>query len=350
VPAAGSPCGPTTEVTGLLASKPVAVLVVEGEEDVRQAFCGDLSAAGYEPAGVASAAAARVLLAERSFPAAILDIFLPDGNGLSLVQDIRDRDAHAVVIVVTGFASLDTALTALRRGAYEYLCKPFTSEQLLQALRRGLERREVVLSNLRLAGELATLAQQLQAHRASLEGKVSEAETSLAAFTELPNKLSAAHEPGGALQVLCETAARLSGADLAALLAHRSGVFQVAAACGACAGVEEGCVLPTSPLLAAAMAEGHPVLATDLLLGSAPTDDHLAALGLGGAVVLAVRAASTTIGCLLCARRQPGGFSDETVSLLALIAAQAAIPLGQWLEQQAEPSPAERFIEINRLL
>lgn len=326
------------------------MLVVEGDDAARADFCRALADAGYQPVGAASAAEARAILGRRNFPAAVVDIFLPDGNGLSLVEEIRDKDSQAVVIVVTGFASLDTALTALRVGAYEYLCKPFTSEQLLQALQRGLQRRELVLSNLRLAGKLSALVQQLQAHRATLQGKVSEAESSLAAFTELPQKLSSAHEPTVALRVLCETAARLSGADLAVVLAHRLGYFQVAAGWGVGGGVDEGCVLPTSPLLAAAVAEGRPVLATDLLFGSPPTDDHLAALGLASAVVLSVPGAHGSLGGLLCARRQPGGFSEEAVSLLALIAAQAAVPLSRWLEQQAEPSPAERFIEIDRLL
>lgn len=331
-------------------TEPTVVLVVGGQDNERTDICQTLAQAGYQSLAVVSAAEARAVLAERSFPAAVVEIFLPDGNGLSLIEDIRGRDLQAVVVVTTSLASLDTALAALRLGAYEYLCRPFTGEQLLQALRRGLEKREVILSNLRLAAELSALAQQLQAHRASLQGKVGHAETSLAVFRALPEKLSAAHDSTVALRVLCETAARLGDADLAAVLAQRAGYFQVAAAWGTGIGVVEGCVLPSSPLLAAAMAEGTPALAADLLFGTPAMDDGLAALGLAGAVALCISGPHGSLGCLLCARQQPGGFQDETVSLLALVAALAAVPLSRWIEEQEEPSPAERFIEINRLL
>lgn len=346
----GKPRGLGATMMASSPAEPTVVLVVGGQDNERVEICQSLAQAGYQPLAVASAAEARAVLAEQSFPAAVVEIFLSDGNGLSLIEDIRGRDLQAVVIVTTGLASLDTALAALRLGAYEYLCKPFTCEQLLQALRRGLEKREVILSNLRLATELSALAQQLQAHRASLQGEVGHAETSLAVFRALPEKLSAAHEPTVALRVLCETAARLSGADLAAVLAQRPGYFQVAAAWGTGIGVVEGCVLPPSPLLAAAMAEGRPALASDLLFGTPTMDDGLAALGLAGAVALCIPGLHGSLGCLLCAHQQPGGFQGETVSLLALVAAQAAVPLSRWLEEREEPAPAERFIEIDRLL
>lgn len=329
---------------------PTAVLVVDDDEEVLKTASEALRRGGYEPVMAASATQAHDALANSAFPAAVVDIFLPDGRGLDLITEVHERDPQAVAIVVTGYASLDTALAALRLGAYEYLCKPFTGDQLLRALRRGLERRELILSNLRLASELGALAARLQAHRDSLQGQVGRVEASLEAFRQMAERLALAGEATSALQVLCETAGRLSGAAAAAVLASRADGFEVAAAHDPSGRLTAGRILSASPLLAEAQAARSPTACDDLLLGAASTDDALAGMGYGSAFALPVRVGDRVIGLLLCVAEATRGFGEETASLLRLVASHASLALSRWLEEPPGADAAGGFIGIDRLL
>lgn len=327
-------------------AKPVPVLVLEDDDDVRAVVSETLTSAGYDVTAVATAAEAERVLALTHFAAAVLDIFLPDGRGLGFLEALRDRNPQVVTIVITGFASLDTALMALRLGAYEYLCKPFTPDQLLRALGRGLERRQLILYNLELAQDMSLLAQQLQAQRADIQDQMQEATASLAAVTELSDRLAAASDPAAALAVLCQTAARLAPADLVAALVPRRHTFEMAALHDSTGRVREPRPLPRSPLLQAALASTQPAFATDLFFGEPNADDHLLGLGFASAIALPVLMHGHALGLILCASRKPDAFSAEKSSLLGLVAAQAVSAFHDWLNRP----DASGFVEIQSLL
>jgi signal transduction histidine kinase len=86
---------------------------------------------------------------------------LPDGSGLDLVKPILDQDPNAICIIITGFGSIEMAVEAVRRGAYNFLSKPFTSEQLLVSVTQGLERRRLKAVE-REALELARAKEELE--------------------------------------------------------------------------------------------------------------------------------------------------------------------------------------------
>ncbi len=332
------------------APEPAAVLLVEDDEQARALYAEALRGEGYEVVAAGSAAEASEELARRPFPAAVLDVFLPDGRGLSLLSLVHERDPQAVAIVITGYASLDTALEALRLGAYEYLCKPCSTDELLRALARGLERRELILGNLRLTERLAGLARQLRVPGKSLEGRMQAAADSLAAFADLSEGMAQTPGPSVALAAICQAAARLAGASLAAVLALREDSAQVAAAHGDVERVSAGRVLPLSPLLRAVAGQGKPIVASDLLFGDGFTDDLLAGAGLASAVVLPIVLQGRLKGALLCAHEQREAFAEEKTSLLALLAAQAAPALDQWMRAGPSGEDGQGFIEIDRLL
>jgi signal transduction histidine kinase len=73
----------------------------------------------------------------------LLDVMLPDGSGLNLIAPILERDPAAICIVITGFGSIEIAVEATKRGAYNFITKPFTTEELLLAVNQGLERRRL---------------------------------------------------------------------------------------------------------------------------------------------------------------------------------------------------------------
>lgn len=328
------------------------VLLVEDDADAREVYTRALERAGYEVVAVGSAAEANKALSERSFPAAILDIFLPDGRGLSLIDAVRKRDPQAVIIVITGFASLDTALTALRLGAYEYLCKPFSTDEMVRALGRGLERRELVLANLRLAEQLMAMAEHLHSRGPAVRGQMRATLDSLATLAEASQIAAGQADPALALEVICRAAARLARADMAAVVAMRDGVVQVVAAHDETGSLSAGGTMPLSPLLQRVFETGKPILLSDTLLGEGLTDSTLAEAGFATAIALPIALHGVVVGVLLCGRQHSDPFAEEKTSLLSIVAVQAAPVLDHWLSRPASgPEGTGRgFIEIDRLL
>ena len=76
------------------------------------------------------------------YDVALVDIKLPDMNGVELITKLKKRRPHATYILMTAYASLETAIKAVRKGAFEYLLKPFDPQDLLRALERGFLRKD----------------------------------------------------------------------------------------------------------------------------------------------------------------------------------------------------------------
>jgi two-component system, NtrC family, response regulator PilR len=115
-----------------------AVLIVEDEADIRELLSEYFRARNYDVVGAADGRAALLALereAER-FSLVITDLHLPGADGLAVLRAARAVNSGAYVVIVTGFASLDTAIQAVRLGAYDYLTKPFSLGQIDVVLQR----------------------------------------------------------------------------------------------------------------------------------------------------------------------------------------------------------------------
>ncbi|MBI2221079.1 MAG: sigma-54-dependent Fis family transcriptional regulator [Acidobacteria bacterium] len=139
------------------------ILVVDDEEIMREILDALLTREGYA-VKVASTAAEGLDLA-RTVPvdAVLMDVMLPDGNGLDALEELKRIDEDLPVLMITAFASVDSAVTAMRRGALDYLPKPFKNDEVLAKLRIAIERRQLVTEN-------KTLRQSLQASQAKFGG------------------------------------------------------------------------------------------------------------------------------------------------------------------------------------
>jgi DNA-binding NtrC family response regulator len=100
------------------------ILVVDDEEIVRYSLKNILVTAGFEVEDVASAEEALKLLYEKSFHMVLTDLVLEGMGGLELLENIKVVSPKTLVIVITGYGSLRTAVAALRLGVYDYLLKP----------------------------------------------------------------------------------------------------------------------------------------------------------------------------------------------------------------------------------
>jgi len=94
--------------------------------------------AGHELSEAASVREARAVFKEESPALVLLDIFLPDGEGIELIEGFTRGDAKAAVVMLTSSEDIETARRAIERGAAEYLTKPFDPEDLRRAVRRWL--------------------------------------------------------------------------------------------------------------------------------------------------------------------------------------------------------------------
>jgi len=130
------------------------VLVVDDDLPVRRA-CAEIAAGmGFTTQAVESMTAARAALALGGIDVVLLDLKLPGGGGLTLLEEIRSKHPEAVVIVMTAFATVSSAVEAMRIGAGDYLTKPFTLEELSLTLERASQRKTFDAESRRLRERL----------------------------------------------------------------------------------------------------------------------------------------------------------------------------------------------------
>lgn len=127
---------PTTRRTGPRAR----VLVIDDETDVRQLLAMALSQDGYEVEMAASGPAALELLKTRKFNLAITDLMMPEMDGVATLVALKQLAPHMEVMVATGYSTVETAISCMRKGAFDYIKKPFNLTELKLRIERALER------------------------------------------------------------------------------------------------------------------------------------------------------------------------------------------------------------------
>jgi DNA-binding NtrC family response regulator len=133
------------------------ILVVDDENDLRQllaAVLGEL----YEVSQASSGAALRKLFPQDPPDVVLLDVKLPDADGLDLLTQIKKRWAETEVILLSGYGTMSMAIEAGRRGAYNFLTKPFENEKLLADVKCAIERKEQSAENVTLRRALETMS------------------------------------------------------------------------------------------------------------------------------------------------------------------------------------------------
>ena len=124
------------------------ILVVDDEESIRSVLSQVLDEDGFEVTEAASGEAALELFQKQPFYLVISDIVMPGINGLELLAKIKELNPDTQVIIMTSYASLDTAVSALRSGAYDYIFKPFEDLDVISAAaRRAAEKIRLITEN-----------------------------------------------------------------------------------------------------------------------------------------------------------------------------------------------------------
>jgi len=132
------------------------ILLVEDNEDFRLILQESLEAAGYHVTSAANAMRAREAMSIGKFDLTILDVRLPDGNGIELMREFRQSDPDMGIIIMTGYAEIDTAVDAVRLGANDFLKKPFDIDELLVRIGELMKTRQLKKDNQSLREQIRT--------------------------------------------------------------------------------------------------------------------------------------------------------------------------------------------------
>src|SRR5690349_5473383 len=140
-----------------------SILVVDDEEIMREILEKLLTREGYHVRVASSGEEGLELAKSFPFDAVIVDVMMPGMDGLTALEELKKVDDELPVLMVTAFASVETAISAMKRGAFDYITKPFKNDEVLVVVRNAVERRRLVAEN-------TALRQNLQAQYQKFAG------------------------------------------------------------------------------------------------------------------------------------------------------------------------------------
>ena len=138
------------------------LLVVDDEESLRITTAAILEKEGYTVDTASSGDEAIELMRHTNYDLVLTDLHMEGGEGLSVLNEIRRNAPLTISVVLTGFASVESAIAALQEGAYDYLVKPCDIESMKHTIRRGVEHRRLMLAEQKARADLEQLNQDLE--------------------------------------------------------------------------------------------------------------------------------------------------------------------------------------------
>jgi response regulator RpfG family c-di-GMP phosphodiesterase len=143
------------------------VLVVDDEKFIRDILADFLGMEGYEVRTAEDGQAALNEMSRGAYDVVISDLKMPKMGGIELLDEIAKRTPNVLTVIMTGFGTVETAIDAMKRGAYDYVLKPFKVEEVVHIIQRALEKQRLSAENLRLR-EAVSLYKVSEAIAASL--------------------------------------------------------------------------------------------------------------------------------------------------------------------------------------
>jgi len=123
------------------------ILVVDDDRIILDSLCEFLSLEGFQTSGAETFKSAVAKLQKQIYSLVITDVSLPDGDGFDLLDVVRKDYPRTVVIVITGYGTIESAVKAIKRGAYDYLTKPIVDDDLRLAIDRALQQQSLMSEN-----------------------------------------------------------------------------------------------------------------------------------------------------------------------------------------------------------
>jgi DNA-binding NtrC family response regulator len=123
------------------------ILLVDDEVKALDVFCRSLNMLGYQATGVSRPKVVCDSIKKLSPEAVIVDLMMPEMGGLELLREIKALDADLPVIVLTGYGTVQTAVEAMKSGAFDYVTKPYNIDEIDLIIRRAIEQRALCIEN-----------------------------------------------------------------------------------------------------------------------------------------------------------------------------------------------------------
>src|SRR5687767_7131518 len=137
-----------------------SVLIIDDEEVMREILEALLSREGYRVKVASSGEEGLEMARSTPFDAAIVDVMMPGIGGIATLEEMKKVDEDLPVVMVTAFASVETAISAMKLGAFDYITKPFKNDEVMVVVRNAVERRQLVAENAALRQSLHAQAQK----------------------------------------------------------------------------------------------------------------------------------------------------------------------------------------------
>ena len=132
----------------------IKVLIADDDKNLRLVLAAELSSEGFDVSAASGGGKALEMLETEEYDIMLLDLKMEDMNGLEVLQKIKSGDLTVEVIVLTAYASVPTAVDAMKLGAYDYLTKPFKMEELKAIIQKAYEKKRLLVENLSLKTQI----------------------------------------------------------------------------------------------------------------------------------------------------------------------------------------------------
>jgi len=132
------------EKGGSVADKKARILVVDDDKEFAESLAEHLADLGYTPRVAYDGREGLAKFREGAFQAILTDLQMPVMDGMALLHEIKKLDSQAVVVVITGFGTIETAVQAIKKGAYDFITKPVKFDELDIVVARAMEKRGLV--------------------------------------------------------------------------------------------------------------------------------------------------------------------------------------------------------------
>ncbi len=133
--------------------EPICILVVDDEKGIREGCRRILVAEGHKVDVAENGKVGLEMVKNQHYDLLVVDLMMPVMGGIDMMSHVKEIDPDIIMIVITGFATIETAVDAIKHGAYDYVPKPFTPDNLIAVINRGIETRRLRLQTRRLMEE-----------------------------------------------------------------------------------------------------------------------------------------------------------------------------------------------------